>query len=54
MPHKETERLTARYHGDLPEQLRNALRTALLTGHGAAGQIAPPVIQPGVYQIGEL
>ena len=37
---KETEKLTAMYHGDLLEQVRSVLRTALLTGHGTAERVA--------------
>jgi len=37
---KQIDALEARYGDDLPEQVRGLLRTALLTGHGNAEQIA--------------
>lgn len=37
---KETDRLAATHRGDFPEQVRSVLRTALLTGHGTAEQVA--------------
>jgi AraC-like DNA-binding protein len=37
---KQIDALEVRHHDDFPEQLRSVLRTALLTGHGTADQIA--------------
>jgi AraC-like DNA-binding protein len=37
---KQIDALEARYDGDFPEQVRGVLRTALLTGHTKADQIA--------------
>jgi AraC-like DNA-binding protein len=37
---KQIDALDARYRDDFPEQVRSALRPALLTGHGKADQVA--------------
>lgn len=37
---KQIDALEARYHEDFPEQVRSVLRTALLTGHAMADQVA--------------
>lgn len=37
---KQIDALEARHREDLPAQVRNVLRTALLTGHGSADQVA--------------
>jgi AraC-like DNA-binding protein len=37
---KQIDALDARHRGDFPEQVRSVLRSALLTGHGTADQVA--------------
>jgi AraC-like DNA-binding protein len=38
--HKQIDAIEARYQDDFPEQVRSVLRTALLTGHAGADQVA--------------
>lgn len=40
MLQKEVDKLADKQHGGFPEQVRDVLRTALLTGHGTADQVA--------------
>jgi AraC-like DNA-binding protein len=43
---KEIDAIESRHRNDFPEQVRGVLRTALLTGHASAGQIAALFAMP--------